>query len=136
MALDKDVYRWIEHTGELELAIEAQDEAAIFAEALTAFAELVAEEARGDPARQEVALEAPDMSDLLADWLDELVYLAEVERFVPERLTNLEVNDGNLRATVEGHRGEPRPLVKAVTRHGLTLEAAGETWKARVVLDV
>ena len=131
------VYRWIEHASELELVIEAPTEAAVFADALTAFAELVAENGDANGARHTIELEADDLGVLLVDWLNELVYLAEVEQFVPEHLTNLELHGAKLRATVRGRRGEPRPLVKAVTLHRATLERDDEAgWRARVVLDV
>ena len=130
------MFRWVEHTAELELEIEAPSEAAVFEQALIAFAELVGDDG-GHPVTHELELEAAESSMLLVEWLSELVYLSEAEQFVPARIASLELADGRLRATVEGHRGEPRHLVKAVTLHRLALrqdEAGG--WHARVVLDV
>ena len=125
----------MEHTAELELEIEASSEAAVFAEALRAFAELV-DGGSGRPVTREVEVEADDGAMLLVEWLSELVYLSEVEQFVPERIAALELSEGKLRATVEGHRGRPRHLVKAVTLHRLELRRDGDGWRARVVLDV
>jgi SHS2 domain-containing protein len=129
-------YRWVEHTAELELELEAATEQAVFLEALAAFAELVAEERCVDSERREVAARGDDRASLLAAWLDELVFLAETEGFVPVRVTELELDDGVLCATVRGHVGEPRQLVKAVTWHRLEFAADGDHWRARVVLDV
>lgn len=132
------MYRWVDHTAELELVIEAPTEPAVFADALMAFAELIGNDP-GDPngVRHTIELEADDLGALLVDWLNELVYLAEVAQFVPEHLTNLELDGAKLRATVRGRRGEPRPLVKAVTLHGVELEPDADVgWRARVVLDV
>jgi SHS2 domain-containing protein len=131
------VYRWVEHTGELELLIEAPTEASVFAEALEAFVELVSDGGGPDGEREEIALESEDHEALLADWLGELIYLAETKRFVPDRLADLELDGGRLRASVRGHRGAPRQLVKAATLHKLRLEPAeGSGWLAQVVLDV
>lgn len=133
-------HRFVEHVGEVELELEAASEAGVFEAALTAFADLVAtgEEASGaeEPARHEIELEAGDRALLLVDWLSELVFLAEVKRFVPERTSALELVDSRLRATVEGHRGRPRHLVKAVTLNKLRLEQEGGRWNGRLVLDV
>jgi SHS2 domain-containing protein len=130
------VYRWVDHTAELELEIEAPSEEAVFAEALAAFAEL-AGEGNGDSASSEVEVEADDRALLLVEWLSELVYLSEAEQLIPERVTSLELEDRRLRATVEGRRGRPRHLVKAVTLHGLELRRDNRGgWRARVVLDV
>lgn len=130
------MFRWVEHTAELELEIEAPSEAAVFEEALIAFAELAGD--GGDHAvTHELEVEAEESSMLLVEWLSELVYLSEAEQFVPARIASLELADGRLRATVEGHRGEPKHLVKGVTLHRLALrqdDTAG--WHARVVLDV
>jgi SHS2 domain-containing protein len=130
------VFRWVDHTAELELEIEASSEEAVFAEALAAFAELVGD-GSGQPVSREVKVEADDHALLLVEWLSELVYLAEAEQLVPERVTSLELEGGSLRAIVEGRRGEPRNLVKAVTLHRLELQPDDRVgWRARVVLDV
>jgi SHS2 domain-containing protein len=129
-------YRWVEHTSELELEIEAATEPAVFLEALGAFAELVADEPSLDSERREVEVRGEDRESLLVAWLEELVFLAETEGFVPERVTELDVGEGVVRATLRGHSGEPRQLVKAVTLHRLLFTADGEGWRARVVLDV
>jgi protein archease len=130
------VYRWVEHTAELQLELEAPTEEALFADALAAFAELVGREPAGEPDAHEVRASAPDRAALLAEWLSELVFLAETQDFVPERATALELSDGELRARVEGRRGRPAHLVKSVTYHGLELRRDGHGWRARVVLDV
>jgi SHS2 domain-containing protein len=130
------MYRWVEHTAEVELHLEAETREQVFAEALSAFAELVSRENEGEQAEHEVAVDAQDDATLLAEWLGELVFLAETEDFVPERLARFELADGRLEAVVSGRRERPAHLVKAVTYHGLELGPSGGIWKAKVVLDV
>ena len=130
------MYEWIEHTAEVELHVEAESREAVFGEALAAFAELVGRDDRGEPVEHAVTAEAQDDATLLAAWLDELVFLAETEDFVPERLERLDVDGARLRALVAGHRGRPAHLVKAVTYHGLEFARNGDVWRAKVVLDV
>ena len=77
-----------------------------------------------------------DRAALLAAWIEELVFLAETEEFVPERLAEIELAPGMLRAGVEGRRAEPRHLVKSVTYHRLEFRRGDAGWVARVVLDV
>lgn len=130
------MFRWVDHTAELELEIEAPSEDAVFEDALAAFAEL-AGDADGPSVTREVEVEAPDRALLLVEWLSELVYLSETEELVAERLSSLDLAGTRLRATVEGRRGEPRHLVKAVTLHRLELRRDAKVgWRARVVLDV
>jgi len=129
-------YRFVEHVGEVELELDAATEAGIFEAALGAFAELLDVETAGKPASHEIALTHDDHSLLLVDWLSELVFLTEVEGFAPERLVSFALDDGRLRATVEGRQSRPRHLVKAVTLNKLGLEQEGGRWHGRVVLDV
>jgi SHS2 domain-containing protein len=130
------VYRFVDHTSEVQLEIDAADEEAVFAGALSALAELLEDEGDGPPEIRSLALEAPDRAGLLACWLDELLYLADSEGFVPEVLVELELEEERLEAAVRGNLGNPRPLVKAVTRHDLTFGEKAGRCHARVVLDV
>ena len=139
-------YRWAEHTGELELEIEAATEEDVFAEALRAFLELV-DDARvrsGEPDRperrgsvsREIRVSGDERALRLVRWLDELEYLVETEGFVPERATRLRIAGGVLVARVHGHRGAPPHLVKGATYHRLAFEPVRGGFLARVVLDV
>ena len=131
-----DVYEWVEHTSELELAIEAASEADVFADALAALAELIGDTADRARKRHTIDLEASVRATLRADWLAELAFLAETEGFVPERLASLDLGPRRLSAAVDGRLGYPPHLVKAVTYHNLVFEPADGRWRARVVLDV
>jgi SHS2 domain-containing protein len=130
------VYRWAEHTGELELRIEAPSEAAVFAEALAAFSELAGDGEGPSSAEREIVLVGEDRELLLAEWLNELVYLADADGFVPDRVTELALEPGGLHGRVRGHDGEPVPLVKAASLHRLEYGKTDGAWHARVVLDV
>ena len=133
------MYRWIDHTAEVELELEAASEADVLADALRALAELLGEEAT--PAgrkleRRSLLVSAPDRPALLAAWLEELVFLAESEGFVAEQAERIELTEDAVRAELEGHLGDPPPLVKAVTYHRLEFEPSDHGYRGRVVLDV
>jgi SHS2 domain-containing protein len=131
------VYRWAEHTGELEVEIEAETEEAVFEQGFEAMRELLGDGApEPTPEARRIALAAADRAVLLADWLAELAFLAETEGFVPDRLASLELIADGLVAELTGARGEPSHLVKAATYHRLEFEPSGSGWRARVILDV
>jgi SHS2 domain-containing protein len=134
------MYRWVDHTAELELQIEAGSERAVFDDALEALRELLSERAVPDVDREAVSFEvsasAPDRATLLAEWLSELVYLVETEGLLPERAERLELIGDALDATVSGRRSSPSHLVKAVTYHRLAMDEQRGKWRATVVLDV
>ena len=130
------MYRWVEHTGEMQIEIEAGSEEAVFAEALHALAWLIGGDGGGEPVWREVAVDAHERAALLVAWLDELVYLAETEDLIPDGTERIELSDRGLVATVRCHRGNPRHVIKAATYHGLAFERAGAGFRATVVLDV
>ncbi len=143
-------YRWLEHTSELELHIVAATEAAVFETAAAALAELADDDGGSEappPAEstrhaaretlvREITVAAGDRAALLASFLEELVYLLETEDLLPERVDHLQLADDRLTATVRGHRGTPRHLVKGVTYNELTFARSGDGFTATVVLDV
>jgi SHS2 domain-containing protein len=128
------VFRFVEHTGELEVELEADSPEGVLEEARRAFEELVgrgADEAVDLP----VEVEASDLPSLLAAWLDELVFIADTEGVVAES-ADLVLTGRRLTGVVRGRRGEPRPIVKAVTLHRLRFRPENGVWRGRVVLDV
>jgi SHS2 domain-containing protein len=130
------MYTWVDHTAELELAIRASTREEVFGEALHAFAQLVGHNAGGPPAEHSVTVSARDAPALLAEWLGELIYLAETQDFVPDELIALELEDHELTARITGRVDNPSHLIKSVTYHNLELKSEGGRWAARVVLDV
>jgi SHS2 domain-containing protein len=129
------MHRFVEHTGEVELELEARTEEGVFVEAAAAFRELLhADEGEGE--QREIELSAADRALLLVEWVNELVFLAEVEGFVPVRVSSFELAPGRLRATVEGHLSRVPHLVKAVTLNNLSLRRTDDRWHGRLVLDV
>jgi SHS2 domain-containing protein len=144
------MFSWADHTGELELHVEAATPAAVLAEALCAIGELLGGE-EGERTRdakgggqedaalveRELAVEAADRPALLAAWIDELVFLAETEGLVPIDVAGLRLDGDRLSATVIAREGEPPHLVKGATFHRLAFERSAEGgYHATVVLDV
>ena len=134
------MYRWIDHTSEVELEIRAPTERDVLSDALEALAELLGIGADDAPrfraATRTLLVSAADRPALLAAWLEELVFLAETEGFVATRIADVETSSEELRANVAGVLDDPPPLVKAVTYHRLKFEPADDGYVARVVLDV
>jgi SHS2 domain-containing protein len=129
------MFRWLEHTGEAKLAIEAESEEQVFADALAALRDLIGD-GGGERVSRDVSATGADRAALLADWLSELAFLAETEGFVADRILRLELGEESLRAAVAGELGSPPHLVKAVTYNDLTFEGAEGAFRATVVLDV
>lgn len=130
-------HRFVEHTGEVELELEAPTRAGLFEEAVIALGELVTLDTGALPAAAwEVSVSAGDNAALLAAWLDELVFRAESEELLPLRAERVTVDGSTARGLVTGCKGEAPHLVKGVTYHRLVVEQREDGWRARVVLDV
>jgi SHS2 domain-containing protein len=131
-------HRWIEHTAELQLEIHARSEAGVFRQAIVALRELLEDDppASGARAERTVEAEATDRGALLAEWLAELVFLAEADGLVPTEVRNLVVGDDSVTGVRVGTLDEPRHLIKAVTYHDLELRRDRDGWRGNVVLDV
>jgi SHS2 domain-containing protein len=127
---------FVEHGGEVEVELSAEDEAGIFAAGLDAFAELVAGSAHGEPMEVQIELQGHERALLLVDWLNELLFRAELEQFVPKHIGAIELGEERLQATVVGYRGTTRLLVKGVALNRLVFERKGGVWHGRVVFDV
>jgi SHS2 domain-containing protein len=131
------LYRWLDHTSERELWIEDETPKAVLGEAAIALGDLLREHRRGEPVTHPVSLSASDLPSLLVEWLEELVYLAENDGFVPERVLKMDLSGSAVAAVVAGQRTTPQALVKGVTYHRLEFEQDDEgVWHARVILDV
>jgi SHS2 domain-containing protein len=129
-------YRWVDHTSEVELEIEAAGEREVLEAAVRALAELHGIDTIGSTAERRLTAHAADRPALLAAWMEELVFLAESEGFVATEVLDLDLDAGSVSATVAGVLDEPPPLVKAITYHRLAFEPAGEVYVAHVILDV
>jgi SHS2 domain-containing protein len=140
MSAHRVVIERVEHTGELELRLSAPTMETLLAAALRAVADEVEE---GDEApansleRRRLAIDASGPDTLLADLLNEAIFLMETEGFLPTGLEARELEGGRLRGVLVGRCADaPRPLVKAATYHRLGVWREGDGWRGTVVLDV
>jgi SHS2 domain-containing protein len=128
-----------EHVGEIQIRIEAEGLAELFAEAGRALAELQSDASRIDAPREieNVTVRAPDREALLAEWLNELIFRSETRHCAFPDLEVTRISDRELQARIGGVAiVQPRVAVKAATLHGLRVEEQRGGFTATVVLDV
>lgn len=131
------------HVGELVLVVSAGTPEGVYAEVLRGLGqELAADDEggapAGDPERRPLALVSSGPETLLADVLNEALFLAETQGLLPVGAEVASLAGGTLRGTLLMVRPAvaPRPVVKAATYHDLEVAHVGGGWRARVVLDV
>ncbi|MFO8014070.1 MAG: archease [Phycisphaerae bacterium] len=141
-------YETFDHTADVGLEVRGAD----LADVLATAADAVFDQMLEDRPEQAAATEwvdvrcdpdlAPDPSEVLVAWLQELLYRFETEGLVPIRIDVEEATGEGVRARVAFGRFDPerhgtRLEIKAVTYHGLEVaEAPDGSWRARVILDV
>ncbi len=129
-----------DHVGELELEIEAPSLAELYAEAGRALARLMIGDdnsALADRDAERVEVRASDPEALLAEWLNELIFLSEIRR---RAYTYFSIESVGRDALVASIRGIPieqiHTAVKAATLHAIRIEKTDAGYRASVVLDV
>lgn len=90
---------------------------------------------------REVAARGDSPEALVVNWLNELIYLHDVEAFAVRDVTVAPIEDLRLHAILSGEPFDPARhprgiLVKAATFHRLAVERTAGRVSARVVLDI
>lgn len=138
-------YRFIDHTADVAADLDGGSPGELFTSAARALTDTISPIEGVRPlVPQSVTLDAPSLEDLLVDWLNELLYLFEVQNvLVSDSDVTLEERGGRwlLSATVRGEPFDPsrhpsRVLVKSATYHGLHVTHEQGTWRARIVFDI
>jgi SHS2 domain-containing protein len=131
-------HRQVDHTADVALELWGPTHEALLQQGALAIVELLTDGARVSAnAERMVELDVVDEADRLVRWLNEVLWLAQVDGFVFASAT-FDLGDAErLRATVRGDTSTRCVTeVKSATYHDLTIEREGPTLRARVVLDV
>jgi SHS2 domain-containing protein len=132
-------HRWVDHTAEVQLQVGAESLAGLLAEAGRALGLLLLRGRAAEPSGEARTIEVAsvDAEALLVDWLNEIIFLAEVERWIAVEFDVPEASETDLRASARGVTVDDRPaLVKAATFHGLAVEEREGGLQAEVIFDV
>lgn len=138
--MDRAGYRPTEHTADLAFELWGPTEADVLVQGMRAVCDELTDGHRpSDADRRAVTLEALDPADRLVRWLNEILYLATVQGFVP-RWAEIVLSDGLLRAVLFGQDDAHHLLhteIKSATYHDLVLAKQPDgQWRATVVMDV
>ncbi len=133
-------FQLIEHTADTGLVAYGHSLAEAFANAAYGLFSIIAElrkvrEVESLP----VAVSAEDAESLLFEWLNNLIYVFEVEHLLCKRFDITEFTQHNLKAVCWGERYDPsrhrlKIGVKSATYHMLKVD--GEKNRVQVILDV
>ena len=136
------MYEIFSHTADLGLRVRAAALPALFADAACGLFSMVVDDlaAVRTMESRELQVAGSDLTYLLFDWLNELLYLCDTERFVFSQF-DVRLDDSGLTATGRGEPIDPARHrltheIKAITYHELKVEKEGELWLAEVIVDI
>ncbi len=127
----------VDHTADLALHIQGRDLADLFITAALGMSHLIALPDTTSPGRLvPLALTAPDVETLLVDWLNELLYLGEMEEIVFMEGDFSELSPVRLVGQVLMLPiAEYRNYVKAATYHNLRVRKTTNGYTTTIVFD-
>lgn len=128
-----------DHVSEIRIRLRAGSLGDLLAEAGRALAGLQRRGTESAPpgSWRRLEISAADRAGLLAEWLNELIYLAETERWVATEFEVESAGDRTMAARARGVTVHRAPgLVKAATLHGLRVDDMPGGVTGEVVLDV
>ncbi len=130
-------YRFLEHTADTGLKIYAPSREEVFETAAKGLLTLLTEETPQPGEKRSVSLTAESAEYLLADFLNEILYLMAHERWGPSRVS-VDLQGSSLRACLEGSplKEDFRNEVKAATWHRLSLKETDGRWEATIFFDL
>ncbi len=135
-------HRLLEHTADMGIEATAGTPEELFAEAALGLLEMIFGESEADFREERtVEVHGGDLGELLVNWLNEVLYLFEMQQFCPAGFEVELRGETRLKARVSGEPFDPRrhPVereVKAVTYHLLEVGRSGDQWRAVVYVDL
>ena len=133
-------FRVIEHTADVGLVAYGKSLAEAYANAAYGLFSLIVEPNKvKEKESRKVMVQAQDAEGLLFNWINELIYIFEVERLLFKSFDITEFTGQSLEATCWGEKYDPsrhqlRTGVKSATYHMLKVD--GEKNRVQVIFDV
>jgi len=135
-------YELLDHTGDIGIRVWAGDLKGLFQEAARALFDIITDRRKVVARlRREVAVEGSGREELMVAWLNELLYLHEVEELLFCDFALSEVAQESVKGVAMGEKfQEGRHLintaVKAVTYHLLEVKEQDGRWQAQIIFDI
>jgi len=134
-------FKTIDHTADVGIVAYGSDLNEAFANAAYGMFSLIADlDNIRESLHRDIEVESSDNEALVVDWLNELLYIFDVEHVIFSRFEIVHLGEKQLRARAYGEkvdlaRHHLKREVKAATYHTLKIEK-GNRFSIRVILDI
>jgi len=131
-------YEILEHRADLKIKAFGRDLQELFKNVMTGMFESAKYEGGGREIRRKIKISSFDLTSLLVDFLNEALYLSEVNREVYQEIQFKKFNDKNIEGNLLGKKLKSIGLIiKGVTYHGLDIhQKKDKSWQATILFDV
>jgi SHS2 domain-containing protein len=137
-------YKYFDHTADIGIEVTGRTRKELFVNAAEALFDVMVENKTGEKSatqQKKIIVEGTDAPDLLINFLRELLYLFNGEKFITCSCEIIKFSNKELRARLTGESFNSKKHlikteIKAVTYSGLTVEKLKEGWRARIIFDV
>jgi SHS2 domain-containing protein len=135
-------YNTFDHTADLGLAVRGASEEELFANAAFAVFDLITDLGRVELREtRRILVEGDSREDLLINFLREVLYLYNGERWLLKEIRVTKTGEYALEAEArgepfDGQKHEVCKEIKAVTYHQAEVRKTPDGWAARVIFDV
>ena len=133
---------YIDHIADLGMQFRSDTLAGLFVLAAESmFAEIGDSDAINNTETVSIALREENISDLLVNWLRELLYLHHAKRYLFRSFQIKRIDGHSLEASALGETFHPGrhtidTEIKAVTYHGGNISSEGGIWQCTIIFDV
>ena len=132
----------LDHTADIGIIVYGEDLKSLFENAGKAFFHLITDLKKVRlRTERKIEIGGESLERLMVDWLNELLYLHDVENLLFKRFRVESAGEAGLKAKVNGEIFQEgvhviKTEVKAVTYHQLEVRQEKGGWRARIIFDL
>ena len=136
-------YKFFDHTADIGVEVTGRTRKELFVNAAEALFDVMIENKTGEESKKQqkkITVEGADIADLLINFLREILYLFNGEKFITVRCEIIQFSNQELQARLTGESFDRKihlikTEIKAVTYSGLTVDRVKASWRARIIFD-
>jgi SHS2 domain-containing protein len=135
-------YKLTDHTADFGIEVIGANLKELFVNAALAMFDLITDcsDLTGKN-KSELQVKGSDYSDLMVNWLRELLYLWNGQKMFIKTINIPSISDKKLLASITYDQFDPdihevKNEIKAVTYHQISVKQISDGWKAKIIFDV
>ena len=131
-------FEFLEHTADIKIRVYGKTLDEIFENAALAVSQYLSPDKKIEAKKVRIInVQGIDSQSLLSNFLDELIYLLDAERFAVAK-AKIVLRGNNLKAELSGDSASKYAIkeIKAATYAEMYIKKIGSEWEAQFVMDV